>query len=240
MQTIEEQYGKLLHNSKFDKRIEIKTEIVQKFGKKGIAYLLEQKKLGSVTFLNEIIDSSCPWFSYKELPIELAIDKVWAPICTHLPTFLPLLKERCKHLLVIQHETEWQLAYYIDIIREEEQPFFTFYLGASPISQEAEKERRKITKDYQQNIGAFYQIHNGFGELESESILPLDELTPIKVDKTLYLSFFDFTSKARQCIKVDDLKDPNPISYDHDRGRIQIYHPFWSFIDERLALFDEE
>lgn len=240
MQTIEQQYGKALLERKFDKLIKIKREIVAKFGKRGILYLLEREVFGSTTYLVNITDKTCPWFIYKELSTPDAIEQIWGALVNKLPHFIELLKERCQGLIVIQHNNAWQLVYVLDILSEDELPFFTFYIGDEPITSEEEANRTNISNAYQHHLGSIYKIHNGLGELGSESILPFDELTTIKCNDIFYLSFFDFVSKARQCIKIEDLKQENPITYDYDRGNIQVYHPFWSFLDERLALFDDE
>ncbi|BDS11036.1 hypothetical protein [Aureispira anguillae] len=240
MQALEQQYGNALKHKKFAELIQLQKEIVERHGNKGILYLLQQQLSGQICFLTAINDKTCPWFVHKDLPLEVFIDTIWAPVQNQLPLFLTLLKERCQHILVVKQDTEWQLVYFVELLLEDQTPFFAFYNGAAPLSDEAAKERPNITAQYQQHLGLFYQVHNGFGELNRESVLPLDELTKIKCEGVLYLRFFDFVSPARQCIKMEDLAQKNPISYDYDRGNIRSYYPFWNFLDERLALMDEE
>lgn len=232
-------YDEALKNKKFKALIELKTAIIHKHTEAGVIYLLEKQNLGKVRLLQEIEDNNCPWFLYKDQSNALIIDNIWNSVKEKLPHFLPLFKKRCQYILTIQNNKSWQLIYVIEAFSEEETPFYLFYNGGSPISPEIEEERYHLSQKYQGHLGLFYQIHNGFGELYRESILPFDELSKIKVEDVFYWSFFDFVSKARQCIKASDLVLPNPITYDHDRGNIRAYHHFWQFLDERLALIDE-
>lgn len=233
-------YDEALKNKKFQALIDLKTDIINKHSEAGVVYLLEKENLGDVVLLREIEDSKCPWFPYKTQSISSVIDTVWAPTKEKLPHFLALLKKRCKYILSIQNNESWQLVYVVEAFSEEQTPFYLFYNGGSPISLEIEEERQSLSQKYQGHLGLFYQVHNGFGELYRESILPFDELSRIKVEGIFYWSFFDFVSKARQCIKASDLMLPNPVTYDHEKGNLRAYHHFWQFLDERLALIDEE
>lgn len=240
MQGIDQTYKELLKSPNPKKVVQSKRTLLEEHGKEGILYLLQRENIGTICFLAELQDPSCPWYAYKHLSPQQAIHKIWEPCQKQLPTFLPLLVERCEHLLVAQSGTEWQLIYFVNILLEDQSSFFEFYLGNAPLSAEEAQERPNITKHYQQHLGLFYQIHNGFGALYGESVLPLDELAKVKGKTAYYWTFYDFASKAKQCIAVQDLAQNNPTSYDYDGKRINPYYPFWQFIDERLAWIDEE
>ncbi|WMX12531.1 hypothetical protein [Aureispira sp. CCB-E] len=239
MQNLGLLYDEALKAKKFRALIDQKTKIIQKHGKAGVLYLLQKENLGNCSFLEDVKDETCPWFQYKHDSPASAVTKIWSPLDKLLPQFLDLFKARCKYILTIEQHKNWQLIYLIEALMDNGTPFYLFYNGGAPIDEAAEFERRSISQKYQHNLGLFYQVHNGFGELYRESVLPFDELSKIKVDGIFYWSFFDFVSKARQCIKANELVLPNPITYDHDKGILQAYHPFWQFLDERLALIDE-
>jgi hypothetical protein len=240
MQDLALLYDEEFKTKKLKALIDLKTKIVTQHGKTGVLYLLEKENLGNLSFLEDIKDNTCPWFQYKSQDIKSAITNIWSNLEKKLPAFLELFKARCQYILTVENKGSWQLVYVLKGILEDEAPFYLFYNGGAPIDAEEESERPNLSKKYQKHLGLFYQVHNGFGELYRESILPFDELSKIKVEAIFYLAFFDFVSKARQCIQVSDFASENPITYDHDRGIIQAYHPFWKFLDERLALIDEE
>lgn len=240
MQDLALLYDEDLETKKFKALIDLKTKIITQHGKAGVLYLLEKENLGKLSFLEDVENNTCPWFQYKNQDIQAAIANIWSNLAKKLPIFLERFKTRCQYILAIENKGSWQLIYVLKGVMEDESSFYLFYSGGAPIGAEEESEHTSISKKYQEHLGLFYQIHNGFGELYRESILPFDELSKIKVASVFYWGFFDFVSKARQCIKVSDFASEDPITYDHDRGNIRAYHPFWKFLDERLALIDEE
>jgi hypothetical protein len=240
MQDLALLYDEDLKTKKFKALIDLKTKIIDQHGKAGAFYLLEKENLGNLSFLEDIENNTCPWFEYKNQTTQSIVSSIWASLSKKLPTFLDLFTARCQYILTVENKGTWQLVYVLKGILEDETSFYLFYNGGTPISSEEENEHSSISNKYQGHLGLFYQVHNGFGELYRESLLPFDELSKIKVDTTFYWSFFDFVSKARQCIKVSDLTTSDPLTYDHDRGNIRAYYPFWKFLDERLSLIDEE
>ena len=240
IKTLQEQYDQVLSSRDFEKTSAIEREIIQQHNRDGILYLLARKGLHRVCFIDALENPNCPWFDLKNAASPIIIEKIWQPITHLLPKFLEKFKARCQHILVEEQNGTWQLIYFVHILLEDDVPYYCVYVGAPAVTKEELDEYPKIGKNAKLHLGLFYQVHNGFGEINREMILPIDELLPIKHEEQRYLSFFDFASKARQCLAVNDLAQENPMTYDYDRDNLRSYRPFWDFIDERLAIIDEE
>lgn len=240
IETLQEQYDQALSSRDFEKTSAIERAIIQQHNRDGIRYLLARKGLHRVSFIDELKNPTCPWFDLKDAAIPVIIENVWRPTSSLLPKFLEKFKARCQHILVEEQNGSWQLIYFVHILLEDDVPYYSIYIGSPAANAEDLEEYPKIGKNSNLHLGLFYQAHNGFGEINREMLLPIDELLPIKHEEQRYLSFFDFASKARQCIALDDLSQENPMTYDYDRGNLRSYRPFWDFVDERLAIIDEE
>jgi hypothetical protein len=170
----------------------------------------------------------------------------------------------------MQNKNQWYLLYYTDIVLlyKKDMPYYKIFAGGSPIKDASFTNARlkKLGWKIPKSLKEFYNIHNGFGNLATDSIwwadcvVPMDKLNdlgelmnPIAKEQNDFpkdyayndlLEFYPDGAGNTQCFNrygLDKNQDDIPTcDWDHETREVGGSEDFWEFLDERLNYFDEE
>ena len=242
----------------------LKNEIIKKHGFDGVKFLFESKNSANYYQLGEFPED-CPWTELNQKSIKEFIESNFSPIAKKIPNLISTLKSRCNFIYAEKKEITWVLHYLLKIKLKDGRDYFTVYSGGMPhLSPKPNKNLLSYNWDIPKALKSFYEIHNGFAEinygdaigvLDNDSIYVLAKYMK-EVSKEIneepegyvfedLLLFYPDGGGNGQCFFKKN--SGSTVDWDHETWEIsgkttQIPGKtgFYQFIDKKLSQIDEK
>lgn len=241
----------------FIRTTNLEVTLIETYGFDGIKLIFEQRNSSNYVPLGKF-PTDCPWETLNKLSIEEAIDRQFYPLKNQLPTLIKTLKNRCRFIYAEQIGANWHLHFLMNMRLYDNRPHFLIYTGGSPNPNPSINEHvASYHWDIPQSLRKFYAIHDGFGTIYDANFIQSSAqisvmakmMDPICEESNIYpdgyafadlLEFFPDGAGNTQCFvrKKGDIS--LTADWDHETWELSDYQSFFSFIDQKLSIVDEE
>lgn len=244
-------------DEEFIRTTNLEKKLINEYGFEGIKLIFEQKN--SVNYFNlGHFPDDCPWYGINHERLEDGIEAIFLKIRSKLPNLILSMKERCKFIFTEKKEKEWRLHYLMDAKLYDGRNYYRIYTGRMPLYEFSENlNLLKYSWSLPKDLGEFYSIHNGFGEIDDANFILSNEqiaimgemMNPIckeqRVNPDGYkfddlLEFFPDGAGNTQCFLRENSENNITVDWDHETWEISDKLNFYEFVDERMSEIDEE
>jgi hypothetical protein len=229
--------------------------LIDRFGFSGIQLIFKDRKSENFFELGSFPED-CPWYHLNTLNKQAFIAANFASIKTKTPELIKAMTERCWFIFAEKSGDVWQLHYLLKIKLYDARSYYRIYTGGAPNKNpNANENLRKYQWEIPDALKKFYQIHNGFGEmndgiaiLNSTALKVMaEEMNPVSKQENTFpegyrfddlLEFFPDGSGNSQCFyrKTKGLT----VDWDHETWELGEKMDFFVFINQHMSVLDEE
>lgn len=235
----------------FIRTTDLERKLINAFGFDAIKLIFEYRKSKNYYNLGSF-PKECPWFELNDLSTSELIKSVFKPIKKEVPNLVKALKKRCEFIYVEKKENTWKLHYLLTMKLYDDRKYYKVYIGGEPKTNcVANENLKKYDWVLPEDLKTFYAVHNGFGDeyavlANSEIKIMAEMMDPICKEQNNYpkgykfnklLDFLPDGSGNSQCFRKNKKKT---VDWDHETWELSNKENFFSFIDDRMSIIDEE
>jgi hypothetical protein len=244
-------------DKEFVRTTDLAYSLISKYGFEAVK-LINEDGSGDKLYLLGDFPQDCPWYQFNDLKMVPFLQNNFKPIAARIPDLLAAMQERCWFIFAEKRDDGWRLHYFLKMKLYDNRNYFRVYTGGAPNPDPLINEHlKKYQWEIPQDLKEFYQVHNGFGEMDDANFIVKNEdlrvmaemMDPICAEQNHYpegyffrdlLEFFPDGAGNAQCFFRLKNNRYTTVDWDHETWEISEPVGFFEFINQLMSEIDEE